>query len=211
MAARSPKTIVTRTKTTMARPAKVGAKKGGKKDNAIMRRFEQEGVHYFKIRYVGTMTSDAGGQIQAWLNDDVSGYQDWSSLAALFDSYRVYALKLQFVPDLPNDTSTVTGYKPLYVIHDVDSSNVPGLTVSVAIQYENCKIYNMYRPWEHKTILAEQTSSGVASQGMLPGGFKDIATTTASQCVTWTGTGFDVSTTYGTLVSTAYVMFKNRR
>jgi hypothetical protein len=211
MAARSAKTTVTRTKTTQARPGKVGAQGGGKKGNAIMRRFEKESVHFFKIRYVNPVTSDSGGQIQAWLNDDVSGYQDWSSLAALFDSYRVYALKLQYVPDLPNDTSTVTGYKPLYVVHDVDSANVPSLTVNVAIQYENCKIYNMYRPWEHKVILAEQTSSGVASQGMLPGGFKDIATTTASQCVTWTGTGFDVSTDYGTIVSTAYVMCKNRR
>lgn len=171
----------------------------------------KDGRTLVKLRVVTTVASDAGGQISAWLNDDVSGYQDWTSFAAVFDSYRVCALKLKFVPDLPNDTSTVTGYKPLYVVHDVDQSNIPTLSVNTAIQYENMKVFNMYRPWNYYRKFSKQSSSGVASQVMMAGGYKDVAVTTASQCIQYIGTGFDLSTTYGTIISTAYVSFKNRR
>lgn len=170
-----------------------------------------DGKRFFKLRFQAQITSDAGGQIQGWYNDDVSGYQDWASISALFDSYRVCALKLQFIPDLPNDTSTITGYKPFYVLHDPDSASVPTLTIASALQYENCKVFNMYRPWTYYRRLAKQTSSGVAGQVMLAGGYKDVAVTTASQSINFTGNGFDISTTYGQFILTAYIVAKNRR
>lgn len=171
-----------------------------------------DGKRFFKLRTTTAVTSDGvSGQIQGWFNDDVSGYEDWSNIAALFDSYRVCALKIKFIPDLPNDTSTVTGFKPFYVLHDPDSANIPSLTIPVAIQYENCKVFNMYRPWTYYRRMQKQTSSGVSGQAMLQNGYKDMALTTASQSINYTGNGFDLSTTYGTFILTAYIVCKNRR
>lgn len=197
-----------RKRRTTRRPRRRMYRKKWSRSNGAKNR---DGRSLVKLRVVTTVSSDAGGQISSWLNDDVSGYQDWTSFAAVYDSFRVCALKLKFVPDLPNDTSTITGYKPLYVVHDVDQSNIPTLTVNDAIQYENCQIKNMYRPWAYFRRFRKQTTGGVASQVIMAGGYKDVALTTASQCIQYIGTGFDISTTYGTIISTAYVSFKNRR
>lgn len=72
----------------------------------------QNGKRFFKLKGAFGLSSDVSGTINMSVTDDVSGLGDWSSIAALFDTYKVCALKVKFFPQLPNDPSGTTGYFP---------------------------------------------------------------------------------------------------
>lgn len=175
----------------------------------VARRFKYSRPQYYKIRGVVAMSTDGSGVMNDVINNDPSGYQDWSALASLFDSYKTLGIKIRYTPDLPNDTSTTTSFKGLYVYGDPDSTTAV-TSINEAIQYQNCKVFNMYRPWSYYYKIPSATS--VANNGIvLSGGFRDAATTTARCCIAFMGSGFDLSTTYGTAMVTLYVALKNRR
>lgn len=94
---------------------------------------------------------------------------DWASLPGLFDSYRVCAVKLSFIPysnvgvQDPANPNTALGYWPLY--HAIDYNNQSaGNTGTITIpsdldEYENCKMYNMYRPLKRYMRVPKYTSN----------------------------------------------------
>lgn len=174
------------------------------------RRFMNDGKRFFKIRVSQTIAADSGGVISLTYTDNPSVYQDWTSIAGLFDSYRTCAIKIKFIPELPNDTSTITGFKPLYIVHDSDSSTIASPSVDSYIQYENMQVKNMFKPWGYYRKFAKQTANPTGTV-MLPGGYKNTASPNASQGIFMYGDGFDISTNYGRLVVTQYVVAKNRR
>lgn len=173
----------------------------------------QRGIRFFKLRRVQTISSDAGGVINVFANNGPqTGFQDWSNIVSLFDSYRVPALKVKYIPQLPNDASTLTGYHPVYVIGDVDANTPPIISVNEAIQYENCKVKNMYMPWKYYFKCPKLGGVGnIASVKTQAGGWIDVATPYGNAGIQMIGNGFDLSTDYGTLVWTIYLMAKDRR
>lgn len=168
-----------------------------------------DGKRFFKLRATVPLVSDAGGAIADVLTNNPSATQDWPNISALFDSYKVCAIKVKFIPDKPNDTSTITSYKPFYMVHDPDDYGVP-TSSNQMIQYENVKIYNLYRPFSYYRRLSRQTSVGLGTV-VLQGGYRDAGDVTATQSIKYYADGLDVSDNYGTFIVTLYVSAKNRR
>lgn len=165
-----------------------------------------------KLSLVVTATSDGSGIIDDVFNmgrpnvsvDGVNAYQDWSSFSALYDQYRVRAFKLEYFPSLPNDTSTTTGYRPIFLAYDRDSETaITGLTDAATITGRRIK--NMYQSWNCYWKLSKGSSSAP-----LTGGWKDCAVPLGTGAVKSYCNGLDASTTYGIFVLTCYVQFKNR-
>lgn len=184
-----------------------------KRKQARYRGKGSHGIRFFKIRKVQTLSSDTLGGIDFFMNNGPhNAFQDWTNIQNLFDVYRVAAMKVKYIPQLPNDASTLTGYHPLYVIGDVDANAAPVTTVNEAIQYENMKVKNMFSPWKYYFKCPKLGGVGsLAAVKTQAGGWIDVATPYGNCGIQGIGTGFDVSQQYGTLVWTLYLMARDRR
>lgn len=176
------------------------------------RRFRQRagigkgmGKRFFKLRAVQLMSTTVGGDFATVFTNNPSGCSDWASVQALFDDYRVCALKIQWVPQLPNDTSAQTGYKPFYIVGD--ANDVTALTgITDAIQYENCKVKNLYRPWTYYFKFPKATAGST-----LMNGYRDTSVISGTQSVKTYSTGLDTSQDYGQFILSFYITVKNRK
>lgn len=193
------------------RRKKVGKKYYRSKKKRYARRnyMGQGGKRFFKLRYTETISSSVAGVIDTYLTSNPTSYQDWSSISSLFDNYRTCAIKLKFIPQLPNNVSSSTSYAPLYIVGDPDSSTNPVTSVNEAIQYENMRVKNMYRPWKYYYKFPKVMATG--SNVVINRGYQDCASPISIGVVGLYGTNFSLSTTYGTLVSTIYLVARNRR
>lgn len=96
---------------------------------------------------------------------------DWSGVTGLYDSYKVCAVKLSFIPyNAVNVTDPATpgssyGYWPLYHAIDYDNSGVTGPLPTDLDEYENCKMYNTYKPWKRYMRVPKYSTN---SPGGLP-------------------------------------------
>lgn len=92
---------------------------------------------------------------------------------------------------------------------DVDqTTGNPVTTINQAIQYDNLRVKNVFRPWKLYYKIPKYVDAA-----NLQGGYFDVANASSSLpgTVQVYGTGFDISATLGDIVITAYVKFKNRR
>lgn len=165
-----------------------------------------------KLREVQLATTTGAGILdELWKVNDPRNQQDWGAFQTLYDSYRVYAVKIKFIPSMPNDTSTVTGYSPMYYMFDVDSTAAP-LTVNDFIQYENLRVKNLYMPHSVYFRIPKYTAFGSSGVATLAGGFLDTQAGFPSNGIICGISGpLDTTTTYGTFITTYYIGFKNRR
>lgn len=162
-----------------------------------------------KLSFEGTLTSSAGGVISGNVTlMNPSSATNWSAYTTLYDQYRVVAVKLTYIPNLPNDTSTITGYHPLFIGFDVDSTSNPANSADV-YQLGYRKIVNMYRPWTFyvKVPKYNQISSGSTSTRK---GWYDCANPVTAGSMKFYGSGFDGSQQYGNTFVTYYLQFKNQ-
>lgn len=167
---------------------------------------------YFKLRRVVNMSSGPAGDITLTVSNNPNAATDWANISGLFDSYRLFAMSIKFIPQLPNNTSSATNYVPFYLVADFDSTLSPITTADGALQYENCKVVNMYRPWKYFVKFPKVSYNAAAStQTILQGGWMDVATATASGGIYGYGSGFSSATSYGNYVVTYYVGARNRR
>lgn len=196
---------------------------GRKAVKRYVRKMRNMGMAFFKLRTAPQYTSDAAG-LMAYgfsttnpsLTTSVNGAayvnacEDWANLITLYDQYRVFAVKITFTPDLPNDTSTVTSYRPCYIYVDYDSTTVQ-TTTAATIQYENCKVRNLYRPFTIYRKIPKSLNPTTAGN-IVQFGWMDVAAPQPVGHIGLTVTaGVDLSTTYGQFLVTYYVAFKNRR
>lgn len=169
------------------------------------------GKRFFKLSFVTNAASDAGGILDDVYTTNPSGLGDWSSVAALFDMYKVCAMKVKYIPSLPNDSSVTTGYWPMYIVGD--NNEVTALsTAQSALNYEACKVKNMYRPWSYyfKFMRVSEYGTG-SSEVTMSGGWRPTTVTTGVQSIKMYCTGLDTSTIYGSFVISAYIVCKNRK
>lgn len=177
----------------------------------VPRKYSGDGKRFFKLTTTDAVTSTAGGIILNTYTDNPTGYSDFTNLQTLFDSYRVCAIKIRFIPTRPNDESNLTTYAAAYIVHDPDSTTPPATTAEM-VEYENVKIKNLYSQWSYYRKFRRTTSTGVAGQVVLAGGYKDMGLPTGTQAVfIRTDTGLLTSTVYGRYITTLYITCKNRR
>jgi len=162
---------------------------------------EQNTLYTLECRSVLAFSSDVSGNITSVINNDPSGYLDWSSVAALWDEYRPLALKVSFKPN-NRYSKTVVVTVPLYVVVDRDSLGALA-SKNAAVQYESCNIRSLDDPW----------SKGVKTLGISGLTTTQWITTAApvgTFCIKTFATGCSNSTTYGDLFVTLLIQVRGR-
>lgn len=163
------------------------------------------------------------------------GYQtDWASIKSLYDSFRLCALKLEWLPVANTNYASggqTAGPSPLYYpsiyrVFDVDNPGVTGVTipsVDEMEEYEKCKMKNPYRPfkWYFKCpkYSVNPGVGGTLSLPVLAKGY--YYPTNGDPLTTWPAHGVwylrSPSTPYddifyaGRLRITQYIACKNRK
>lgn len=180
----------------------------------VMRQAHRDGRSVFKLRYTYTMASTAGGIIQdsIGLTDPTNALAgasvlDWSNISGLYDIFKVNAVKFKFIPAWPNNNSPTPLYAPIYSVVDMDTPNISAAVTSVnqAIEYENMKVHNFYRPFSRYVKVRKYTFAD------LPSGYNDIQTPINNGQICLYASGCTPSVTYGQMILTYYVSCKTRR
>lgn len=166
-------------------------------------------IQFYKLRSITAVSSTAGSALSTVITDDPSGYQDWTNVSSLFDSYKVRGIKIQWMPNIPAaDPTSSISYKPMYVYYDPDSTTAVGGSTA-AIQYNNCKVKNIYESWTYYVKVPTRSADG--STKILAGGYVDCANYSAFSSIGIVGDNFTASSPYGTIVATLYISLKHRR
>lgn len=155
------------------------------------------------------------------VNATTSTVTDWSSYAALYDNFRPCAVKLNWMPQYntpvgqgTGGTIAVSGYTPIYHIIDYDDANTgfTPYTIAQMQEYENCKMFNGYRPWTKYMRVPKYVSQ---SGSMVRPGWYNVDEAGNQDNGLWQirasdNTGNEL-TVAGTLRITFYLAYKNRK
>jgi len=150
-----------------------------------------------------TVSSDSVGVIFYTVNDDPSGYLDWSQFVPLYVSYRVLAIKMTYVPIDAGFSSSVipNAQKPLIQWVNRGPSLILPTSVGAAWDNDGAKVRNCGR----------QFSTTLGMDGNPSCTWKQTAGPYQTQQIGVFGNGFTVSTAYGTLFTEALLQFRNRQ
>lgn len=129
-------------------------------------------VFRFRLRDLLSPTADVSGNYAGNIAGDPSGAQDWSSFAAIFDLFRVVAIKLKMEGRHP---SVAAGMGYFALAFDANSTPTPAL--ATMLDYDNFKLCSMARqvnytaryPMLNGSLASNQTNfiSTAAPSGML--------------------------------------------
>lgn len=133
-----------------------------------------------KLRVVDTFSNVAGANVKGTITMDPSASNDWTSLAALYDEFRVVAIRSTFNPGYQagDQPSAKNSYPPLYVAYNDRATLSP--TVAVVVNYQNMVVIGPAHVFgSHNVYEAIRPMSGDAtavqwyptsSPGSSPGG-----------------------------------------
>jgi hypothetical protein len=161
------------------------------------------------LRSTGFLSSSGGGVIVGHMDNNPSVAAEWSSIIALYDSFRVKSMAFEFIPYLTFQTSN--NYPSLAVCFDPDSaSNLSSF--ANAIGYDNFRALDLSKHW-HYAAQPPRISSAAALTGaytVYENGFMDCATPPATSAILWYAAGATATTLYGTYVFHWEVEFVSR-
>lgn len=163
------------------------------------------------LKSVGTITASAGGVLNPYYDDNASGTTDWTSFSNLFDQYRILAMKVSFIPSVSNDDSSITKWAPMYILFDPDNTGVGPSTPDTCLQYDQCKVVNMSKPFSFYHRIPRITSTAGSASVIHAGGWRDIATPDATCGIKMYSEGLTASKLYGNIITKFYVQFRHRR
>lgn len=204
------------------RKASFGARSAMKKYKPYQARVKRSVKNYdvmpFKIRYTYEITSNASGEINNVVStsDPESAlggsgtYNDWTTLEALWDSYKVTGLRIQFSPYHPNGGggTATRAQRPLYMVQDRDDTTAL-TSYDTAIQYDKVKIKALDKPFDVFFKTLDKSSSG-SPVGWLNVGNAGSATNRISSVKFWSE-GLTASSDYGRVTLTMYIKCAGRR
>lgn len=184
------------------------------KRKRLVRRGRKYNHVFVKLRYqidLGTNVAGVMAESFSCTNPTtaVTGagtYQEWGSITQLYDLYRPTGLKVQFIPFYPNNLTATTAYAPLFVVHDIDNSTLLAANRDQMIEYSNCKIHNLYRPWKQYFKVPR-----VTNQQKTVGPYLTVGTPINVGCIGIYGDGLSLSSMYGTFILTMYMKCLARR
>ena len=181
-----------------------------------MRKSIQYNVHKYKMRAQSDVITNVGGSLayafsmtKPDLWDQTNPLPEWASVLPLYDRYRVTGIKIKFIPDRPNDAFSATGFYPFYVAADYDDLGAP-TSIQQMLDYDNCKILNLYKPWQLYYKIPRLMNPGQTGVITLGSGMMDVAATQSTGSIKMHFVG-DLSKKYGTLIFTYYITLSNRR
>ncbi len=150
------------------------------------------------LRSLLVVSSSAGGVIDQVVDNNPSGYQDWTSVAALWDDYRVLSLLIEYFP-YNRYSKTTTNCKPWYSVFDRDSTGALS-SLNAAVQYESCKQVSVEDPWSREIKMSDVTDAG----------FITTASPSATFCMKGYQNGYSASTSYGEFFVSMLVQVRGR-
>lgn len=158
----------------------------------------------FTVKYskTGIATTGAGLLSEIFSINDPQLAGNWSELSALFDSFRVRKVKLQWVPSVPNDSTAL--YRPIYAHADFDSSTVPS-TADTVLQFDTARMFDIQRPFIYEVENPAMQAANTAV------GWLDVGAPLAQGVVGLLGIALTASTVYGSLFFEWDIDFKRRR
>jgi len=152
------------------------------------------------------LTSTAGGEVTKVVSSDPTGMGSWSSMAGLYDRYRVLAIELFYEPNSqfnPFVTSTATSVVRGAISVVADTTDAIALTSHAqASRWGTWKFHNLARPF----------TAVVKASGKLLMQYNATASTppVLMSIKMYAGTGLAVSTTYGILVTRMLIQFASQ-
>lgn len=166
----------------------------------------EDGKRYFKLRHVINAIGHTTNVADIF-NDNPSTYPDFDSIAALFDKYRVNAIAVKFIPTVTANT-TVTGstvFTPGYILHDENHATVSLNTSNGFLQYENCKVVNLQRPWKYYRKMKRNIPMEPVGNTLDTKGYQPTVHPVATQCFAFFNSSFDDGEQFGTFVVSLYI------
>lgn len=116
---------------------------------------------------MATASTNVSGIMNFQVNpNDASSGSEWASYAALFDSVRVRACKIEFYPlaNVAQISTTGSVFAPIYVWYDKNST-YSALTPAQAIEYKTSKVFNMNMPWSYFVRLPKSVLNTTSEPG----------------------------------------------
>lgn len=177
------------------------------------------GGQVFAIMHDQEVSTTLGGVLQANFSinptkavNNVGTYVDFTSLAFLYQNYRVFKIKVTFTPKIPNDQGSLTFFQPCYAIWDADDGPTDYLTSRTdAISYPGARIKNLYKPW---SVTYNVNQNGVGSSENVvfykDGNYFKTDNPGNKGVIKIYADGLDSSTVYGTFTSKIYLRMRNR-
>lgn len=167
-------------------------------------------VRYFKLKSDSIVfTSNLLGLVNPVVDNNPNGYPEWTSVASLFDVYKVCAMKIKYFPFAPNDTTATYFYHPMYIVYDPDTTAVLNNSEE-AIQYDRCKGVNLYRPFTFYTRVPKVASTGTSTK-VFQGGWLDCASPVSVGAIRTIAENLTHSKEYGRILATIYLKAKLRQ
>jgi len=117
---------------------------------------EQQDLFTTELNFDFTVAADGAGTYSSNFSNGASSSPDWASYAAIFDEYRVIALKVVYTPVLYVGGSTATQFQPIATVIDYDDGNVPA-TMSGMSEFSSFKEHAPLKPWS-VVALAQSVS-----------------------------------------------------
>jgi len=152
------------------------------------------------LRYISNFTSNGSGIINSFATNNPNGSTDWASCAALWDSYRVEEMTVEYIPILNLQQATSTNCGPLFMVFDPDQNASIGTTVTTYIDYQNMRSFDLNKHWSYTVKRFPRYSSSsslVGAYTVYADGFVDTATPVGLGSIQWLSTGNTISTTFG--------------
>lgn len=146
-----------------------------------------------------TLVSSGSGVINSVFSNDPSGYNDWSSFAAVWDEYRVLGMTVHYAPYNRYNQSLSIIVGPVFLFIDRDDGTVQ-TTEALALNYESVKMKNLADPWKITAKMA----------GVAEATFITTATPVANLWIKSYASGLTNSITYGKTYISALVQFRGR-
>jgi hypothetical protein len=148
--------------------------------------------------YFESVLSSSGAGVIANVLNFSSAFNEWSSLAAIYEEFRVLSLSAHFLAS-NKYTKITTNCRPGYIIID-RTTNAALASRAAALEHESSNLVNLEDSWQKKVDM----SNAVESQ---------FQPTTGITATFWIKMYFDalsISTEYGVIKQIALVEFRGR-
>lgn len=175
----------------------------------------RDNVVYTKLSQYATAATNGSGILTGYLScHDPSAATNWANYAAMYDEYRVCAVKIRYIPWMDNAqiTTTPAGTDAnVFLIHDNDSTGaaLSGTTIATMLGYNNCKVHRLLRQWKYYARIPKTntTTSGK------PAGWLDTSAPGVTTNVVYYTSDASVNTsmTTGHLIYTFYCKFMGKK
>lgn len=184
-----------------------------------------QGKRFMKLKQVFPFNSNPSAPYNAtFLYDNPNGASEFASAAILFDSYRVCAMKVKYIPFCNVQSiddaiaSSAVHNVPIYCAFDYNSIlNTVPTSIDPILEYENLQIKSLLRTWQYykkcrrnipiNTSLTTQVS--IQNKAYIP-----TNTPVATQTMWFVTPSWGSGTTaiqIGYLICYYYCVFKDRR